>query len=280
MERLLLRSITVIIRNDADNSESLRLLFELIKDYHLGTKGSKNTEVASFIQFLINESPLLKNMFLFEFPNVLECSICGTTRTILNNDQYFFCLNLRLPQNRSLPVSLNDLVEQETQKQLLTDGARCINCSPKVDVPTWQSRSANPPLLLLIIERIRVTNLKKKKDPNKKRRRTQTSESRKKRQKPKLSLLRHKINFSTSNLKFNGFPRTYNVVATIHGGLPGEEGHFWCLSRGSRGWENHDDMKDAVSEAEAPGIQDTSVCVILLAARGNAHAFYKGSIYM
>ncbi len=209
-------------------------------------------------------------MFLFEFPNVLECSNCGTTRTILNNDQYFFCLNLRLPQNRSLPVSLKDLMELETQKQLLSDGARCESCSPNVDVPTYQSRSANPPLLLLIIERIKVTNLTKKKDPTKKRRKAKATESGKKRRKPKLSLQRHKINFATSNLKFNRFPRTYNVVSTIHGGLPGEEGHFWCLSRGSRGWENHDDLQDSVSEAKAPGTEDTSVCVILLAARGNA----------
>lgn len=259
----------MIIQNDTSNSETIRSLFELVKDYHLETKDSKNTEVVSFIQYLINESPLLKKIFLFEFPNVLECANCGTTRTILNHDQFFFCLNLRLPQNKSLPVSLKDLVEQETQKQSLADGARCERCSPKVDVPTFQSRSANPPLLLLVIERIKVTNLIKKKVQTKKRKQAKAHESGKKRRKPKLFLLRHKINFPTSDLKFHGFPRTYNVVATIHGGLPGEEGHFWCISRGPRGWENNNDIQESVSEAKAPGRDDASVCVILLAARGN-----------
>src|SRR5690349_15018240 len=96
-----------------------------------------------------------------------------------------------------------------------------------IEVPTWQSRSANPPLLLLVIERLKVTNCGLFKKTGRKRKRKRNMESTRRR-KQTIVRLKHKINFRTKHLKFDGFKREYDVIATIQGGDTGNEGHFWC----------------------------------------------------
>lgn len=263
----------VILWNDNENEHILRTFYEVIKDYNIHQeKEYDKTEIATFIQYLISESPHLKRIFEFEFPNLLECDRCRTNRVIETDDKYYDCLHLYFPRDSRASVSLIDLVNHETKRQLIDDRVFCEKCGE--NTYTWQSRRANPNLLLLVIGRIKITNtnyFKVKSQPKKKRKNTASSQLKKKKKiKQNLTLLRNKINFPQSNIKFEGFSKSYDVLATIHGGSPGKSGHFWCISRGPKGWIDNDDTKDVAIETEAPGTEDSTVSLVLLGARGNS----------
>lgn len=275
LELLLYESVRVILRNEIENEHVLRAFYEFIKNYNIHQeKEYDKTEIVTFLQYLISRSPHLKRLLEFEFPNLLECSRCKASRVVETDDKYYDCLHLHLPRYSSTSVSLIDLVDHETKYQLIDDEVFCEKCGQKTE--TWQkkSRRANPSLLLLVIGRIKITNtdcLKLKSPPKKKRKTTASFQIKnKKKKKQNLILLRNKINFPITNIKFEQFSKIYDVLATIHGGSPGKNGHFWCISRGPKGWIDNDDLKDVAIETEAPGTEDSTVCLILLGARGNS----------
>lgn len=72
------------------------------------------------------------------------------------------------------------------------------------------------------------------------------------------------ISFEVKDLKLPGFLRSYSVVGSCHhrGSLNG--GHWITKIATSKGWFDMDDLRSDSLPSGPPGVNDASVCCILL----------------
>lgn len=270
----------MIITNRPEHASIIRDLFSDVKNFNHqeGTSPGSN-EVISFFLYLCERSPYLNKFFEFNLANQLQCQKCLHKRTRNITYKYFPVYVSRTDTDNG--IHLESLVKDQTMKKSLTHGANCFACDTQ-DSPTLSSYHGNPSLLLISIENLElrkrdseVERLDVKKGKKKKRRRGNWDYRKRPRKKisegEKIDVIKleQEINFDPNHLRFHNLMRSYEAVASIHGGAT-KKGHFYCINRSTHTWMNNDDLQEQAEETEPPGDKDDSVHLVLLEAKGSS----------
>lgn len=234
-EASLFGAVLAIFRNHSPTMVSA--FYPLVMDFAGINNRYGQVAVPDFIDYLCTQSQLLSGIIRFTFSTRLQCLSCKWVSESVCND---VSLKLYIPI-ASRSVTLSDLVDYSSKAQLISnDSVSCGKCNIKT--PHSLKREYNPDMLL--IEIVRVTELKSGWNKN-----------------------NCTINFPVTNLVLPGFSRLYRVVATCdhRGSLTG--GHWLtniCTSGGH--WYELNDLKQTSLLTRSPGIDDSSVVIILLIA--------------
>ncbi len=234
-EASLFGAVLAIVRNQSPTMVSA--FYPLVMDFAGINNRYGQVAVPDFIDYLCTQSQLFSGIIRFTFSTRLQCLSCKWVSDSVCND---VSLKLYIPiAIRS--VTLSELVDYSSRTQLISNNSvLCGKCNIKT--PHNLKREYNPDMLL--IEIVRVTELKSGWNKND-----------------------CTINFPVTNLVLPGFTRLYRVVATCdhRGSLTG--GHWLtniCTSGGN--WYELNDLKQTSLLTRSPGIDDSSVVIILLIA--------------
>jgi hypothetical protein len=218
-------------RNEVDR------FFPLVRDFDGVNRRYGQVAVPDFIEYLCSHSVNLSPLVTFTVSTQLQCSKCLWISQRSSKD---VSLKLHLPPG-GLDFTLADLADYNSRVVLTdNDAVFCARCNIKA--PHTLSREYNPDLFL--VEVIRATE-----------------SSRNTWLKNNASL-----NFPVTSLKLPGFPRTYRVASTCHHRGSVNSGHWLTKISTNTGWYELDDLVSRNLRTSPPGVNDTSVAIILLIA--------------
>ena len=211
--------------------------FTLVKDFNGRNNRYGQIAVPDFLDYLCTRSARINQALNVQSFTRLQCSKCSWISEKPVTD---LSVKLYLPGTEKF--SLQDLFHANSKTVLDgKDAVQCGKCNIKTSHTSTSRLELSPDLL--VVEIIRVTS--------KEGRWMKNSAA---------------VSFSYSNLMLPNFSKKYRVTSTCHhhGNLSG--GHWFTKKLTETGWYELNDLKSENLVTDPPGVDDSSVVVLLLIA--------------
>ena len=228
------------------SDKSIKLLFNLVKDFQGANNRYGQLAVTDFLDYLVSNAANLLDSIKCAIGTTLQCNSCKWVCYYCSG-----CLfKLHIPPGHRKSLDLQELLDYNSGFSSRTEAVWCEHCRSKTGQhATYESHSD-----IILFELIRVHEAKEY---------------------SRRHWLKYTIpiNFSTRNISLFG-TRKYHVTATCHHKGSLAQGHWYtkvCLS--DERWYELNDLKPRHTKSSRPGIKDSTVVVLLCVAADRLMGF-------